>query len=56
MDTLLARVHQTAPPEESFAETDYVVSNHFCLPLYFDLTDDQIDYVIDSLDKAVRSF
>jgi perosamine synthetase len=43
-------------PEESFAETDYVVSNHFCLPLYFDLTDDQIDYVVDSLDEAVRSF
>jgi dTDP-4-amino-4,6-dideoxygalactose transaminase len=42
-------------PEETFRETDYVVSNHICLPLYFDLTDDQIEYVVDSLDKAVRS-
>jgi perosamine synthetase len=43
-------------PEETFPETDYVVANHICLPLYFDLTDDQIDYVVDSLDKVVRSF
>jgi dTDP-4-amino-4,6-dideoxygalactose transaminase len=43
-------------PKESFPETDYVVSSHFCLPLYFDLTDDQIEYVVDSLDDAVRSF
>ena len=43
-------------PADSFPETDYVVSNHICLPLYFDLTDDQIEYVVDSLDKAVRSF
>jgi len=43
-------------PADSFVETDYVVSNHFCLPLYFDLTDDQIEYVVDSLDRAVRSF
>ena len=42
-------------PKETFPETDYVVSNHICLPLYFDLTDDQIEYVVDSLDKAVRS-
>ena len=43
-------------PEETFPETDYVVSNHICLPLYFDLTDDQIEDVVDSLDKAVQSF
>jgi perosamine synthetase len=43
-------------PKESFPETDYVVSHHFCLPLYFSLTDDQVDYVVASLDKAVRSF
>jgi perosamine synthetase len=42
-------------PEESFPETDYVVSNHICLPLYFDLTDDQIEYVVDSLDRVMRS-
>ncbi len=43
-------------PKESFPETDYVVSYHCCLPLYFSLTDDQVDYVVASLDKAARSF
>jgi perosamine synthetase len=43
-------------PKESFPETDYVVSHHFCLPLYFSLTDDQVEHVVASLDKAVRSF
>lgn len=43
-------------PKESFPETEYVVSHHFCLPLYFSLTDDQVDHVVASLDKAVRSF
>ena len=43
-------------PKESFAETEYVVSHHCCLPLYFSLTDDQVDYVVASLDKAARSF
>lgn len=41
---------------ESFPETDYVVSHHVCLPLYFGLTDDQVEYVADSLDRAVRSY
>jgi len=43
-------------PKESFPETDYVVSHHCCLPLYLSLTDDQVDYVVASLDKAARSF
>ena len=43
-------------PKESFPETDYVVSHHFCLPLYFSLTDDQVEHVVASLDKSVRSF
>jgi dTDP-4-amino-4,6-dideoxygalactose transaminase len=42
-------------PNESFPETDYVVSNHICLPLYFDLTDDQVEYVVDSLERAALS-
>jgi perosamine synthetase len=41
--------------KENFPETDYVVSHHFCLPLYPSLTDDQVDHVVASLDKAVRS-
>ena len=43
-------------PKESFPETEYVVSHHFCLPLYPSLGDNQIEQVVASLDKAVRSF
>ena len=48
---LFARHPETivSQPAEMFPETDYVVSNHICLPLYFDLTDDQVEYVVDSL-------
>ena len=42
-------------PKETFPETEYVISNHFCLPLYTNLTDDQIQYVVASLESAVRS-
>jgi perosamine synthetase len=43
-------------PKESFPETEYVVSHHFCLPLYLSLQDEQVDHVVASLDKALRSF
>ena len=54
---LFARHPETvvSQPGESFPETDYVVSNHICLPLYFDLTDDQVEYVAHALDSAVLS-
>ncbi len=54
---LFARHPETIIPQpaESFPETNYVVSQHLCLPLYFDLTDEQVDYVIYALDDAVRS-
>lgn len=42
-------------PAESFPETNYVVSHHLCLPLYVDLTDEQVDYVVYALDETVRS-
>jgi perosamine synthetase len=42
-------------PKESFPETEYVVSNHFCLPLYPSLRDEQVDHVVACLDTAVRS-
>ena len=40
---------------DSFPETDYVVAHHICLPLYFDLTDEEVDQVVNALDTAVRS-
>jgi perosamine synthetase len=43
-------------PKESLAETEYVISHHFCLPLYPSLQDEQVDYVVACLDEAVRSF
>ena len=54
---LFARHPETvvAQPGDSFPETDYVVSNHVCLPLYFDLTDEEVDYVVDALQGAVLS-
>ncbi len=44
-----------ASPPDSFPETDYVVARHTCLPLYFDLTDGEVDEVVDALEAAVRS-
>ena len=54
---LFARHPETivSQPKETFPETEYVISNHFCLPLYTNLTDDQIQYVVASLESAVRS-
>ena len=42
-------------PGDSFPETDYVVAQHVCLPLYFDLKDEQVDYVVHALDQVARS-
>ena len=42
-------------PPNSFPETDYVVAHHICLPLYFELTDREIDEVIDALEATVES-
>jgi len=54
---LFARHPETvvAQRADRFPETDYVVSNHVCLPLYFDLTDAQVDHVVDALQDAVLS-
>lgn len=41
--------------DDPFPETDYVVSNHVCLPLYYDLTDQQADYVVDALERVALS-
>ena len=38
--------------DDPFPETDYVVANHICLPLYYDLTDQQVDDVVDALESV----
>ncbi len=45
---------RVSQPGDSFAETDYVVAHHVCLPLYYELTDEQIECVVEALDSAVR--
>jgi dTDP-4-amino-4,6-dideoxygalactose transaminase len=42
-------------PSDSFPETDYVVAHHVCLPLYFGLSDGEVDEVVDALEAAVGS-
>lgn len=42
-------------PDDRFPETEYVVNKHFCLPLYLGLGEEQIDYVVSSLQKAIKS-
>jgi len=42
-------------PSDKFPETEYVVKKHFCLPLYLGLKEEQIDYVVNSLEKTVKS-
>jgi dTDP-4-amino-4,6-dideoxygalactose transaminase len=41
--------------KDQFPETQYVVRKHFCLPLYLGLKEEQIDYIVDSLEKTLRS-
>ena len=54
---LFARHPETVVAQrgDRFPETDYVVANHVCLPLYFDLTDAEVDHVVDALQDAVLS-
>lgn len=37
----------------TFENTEYVARHHICLPLYPGLTDEEIDYVVDSLRKSM---
>lgn len=40
-------------PDEVFPGADYVCGRQICLPLYPGLREEEIDYVVDSLEKAV---
>jgi len=57
LQLLVARHPETVVAQrgDRFPETDYVVANHVCLPLYFDLTDAEVDHVVDALQDAVLS-
>ena len=38
---------------DTFPQTEYVCNHHLCLPLYRGLTEDEIDYIADSVRKAL---
>ena len=42
------------PVLDTFANTEYVVKHHMCLPLYPGMTDQEIDYVVNSLKRALQ--
>ncbi len=41
-------------PGDTFPQTEYIARRHICLPLYLGLTEEEIDYVVDSLKKVLR--
>jgi perosamine synthetase len=40
-------------PADTFPNTEYVAKKHICLPVYPGLTEDEVDYVVDSLKKVL---
>ena len=43
-------------PDDFFKNTDYISKNHICLPLYPGLTNEEIQYVVDSLKIVISKF
>lgn len=41
-------------PGDTFPQTEYVAQRHICLPLYPGLTEEEIDYVVDSLGRVLQ--
>lgn len=41
-------------PGDTFPQTEYVSQRHICLPLYPGLTEEEIDYVVDSLGRVLQ--
>ncbi len=41
-------------PGDTFPQTEYVSKRHICLPLYQGLTEEEVDYTIDSLNKVLQ--
>ena len=40
-------------PSDTFPQTEYIAQRHICLPLYLGLTEEEIDYVVESLKKVL---
>ncbi|MFC2071756.1 DegT/DnrJ/EryC1/StrS family aminotransferase [Chloroflexota bacterium] len=41
-------------PSDTFPQTEYVAERHICLPLYLGLTEEEIDYVVESLKRVLK--
>ncbi|MFC1965896.1 DegT/DnrJ/EryC1/StrS family aminotransferase [Chloroflexota bacterium] len=41
-------------PFDTFPQTEYIAGRHVCLPLYPGLTEEEIDYVVDSLREVLQ--
>lgn len=41
-------------PSDTFPQTEYVAKRHICLPLYPGLTEEEIEYVVKSLQSVLR--
>lgn len=40
-------------PADTFPNTEYVAKKHICLPIYPGLTENEVDYIVDSLKKVL---
>jgi len=40
-------------PSDTFPNTEYVAQRHICLPLYLGLNEEEIDYVVESLERVL---
>jgi len=41
-------------PSDTFPETEYISRRHICLPLYPSLTEEEVDYVVNSLRRVLQ--
>ena len=41
-------------PSDTFPQTDYIAKRHICLPMYPGLTEEEVDYVVNSLKKVLQ--
>jgi len=41
-------------PSDTFPETEYISRRHICLPLYPGLTEEEVDYVVNSLRRVLQ--
>ena len=40
-------------PTDTFPQTEYIAERHICLPLYPGLTEEEVEYVVDSLGRVL---